>query len=166
FSSAGIMAIDKNRIGDLAAYSSREAIREKLDADGTGGSMKNAVLALWQFQNSIEIGDIVFAKRGRREIIGRGEVISEPRYEPQRSNFRHVRSVRWTDIGSWPHPGDAVSKTLTDLTPYRDYVARLEALFDDDADSESTTWPEPATPYDRKCFLAGVSLSEERNDSI
>jgi hypothetical protein len=35
---------------------------EKLDADGTGGSMKNAVLALWQFQNSIEIGDIVYAK--------------------------------------------------------------------------------------------------------
>ena len=166
FSSAGIMALDKNRVGDLAAYSSREAIREKLDVDGTGGSMKNAVLALWQFQNSIEIGDVVYAKRGRREIIGRGEVISEPRYEPQRSNFRHVRSVRWTDIGSWPHPGDAVSKTLTDLTPYRDYVARLEALFDDEADSEPTTWNEPLPPYDRESFLEEVFLSEERYDRL
>lgn len=166
FSSAGIMAIDKNGIGDLAAYSSREAIREKLDVDGTGGSMKNAVLALWQFQNSIEIGDIVYAKRGRREIIGRGEVISETRYEPQKSTFRHVRSVRWTDIGSWPHPGDAVSKTLTDLTPYRDYVARLEALFDDEADSEPTTWNEPLPPYDRESFLEEVFLSDERYDRL
>jgi 5-methylcytosine-specific restriction protein B len=160
------MAIDKNRIGDLADYSSREAIREKLDVDGTGGSMKNAVLALWQFQNSIEIGDIVYAKRGRREIIGRGEVISEPRYEPQKSNFRHVRSVRWTDVGSWPHPGDAVSKTLTDLTPYRDYVAKLEEFFDDEADLELTTWNEPLPPYDRESFLEEVFLSDERYDRL
>jgi 5-methylcytosine-specific restriction protein B len=166
FSSAGIMAIDENGIGDLSEYSSREAIHEKLDVEGTGGSMKNVVLALWQFQNSIEIGDIVYAKRGRREIIGRGEVISEPRYESQKSNFRHVRSVKWTDIGSWPHPGDAVPKTLTDLTQYRDYVARLEALFDDDADSEPTTWNEPLPPYGRDSFLKDVFLSDERYDRL
>ena len=166
FSSAGIMAIDKNSIGDLAEYSSREAIREKLDVEGTGGSMKNAVLALWQFQNSIEIGDIIYAKRGRREIIGRGEVISEPRYEAQKSDFRHVRSVNWTDIGSWPHPGDAVSKTLTDLTPYHDYVAKLEALFDDDADSQPATWNEPLPAYNKESFLEEVFLSDEHYDRL
>ena len=166
FSAAGIMGIDDNNIDDLATYPSREAIREKLDVDGTGGSMKNAVLALWQFQNSIEIGDIVFAKRGRREIIGRGEIISEPRYEPEKSNFRHVRSVRWTDVGSWPHPGDAVPKTLTDLTPYRDYVAKLEALFDDETDAEPTTWNEPLPPYDRESFLKEVFLPDERYDRL
>lgn len=166
FSAAGIMAIDDNNIDDLAAYSSREAIREKLDVDGTGGSMKNGVLALWQFQNSIEIGDIVYAKRGRREIIGRGEVISEPRYEPQKSNFRHVRSVRWTDIGSWPHPGGAVPKTLTDLTKYRDYVARLEALFDEEADSQPTTWNEPLPAYNKESFLEEVFLSDENYDRL
>lgn len=119
-----------------------------------------------QIQNSIEIGDIVYAKRGRREIIGRGEVISEPRYEAQKSDFRHVRSVKWTDIGSWPHPGDAVSKTLTDLTPYHDYVAKLEALFDDDADSQLTTWSQPIPTYNKESFLEEVFLSDEHYDRL
>lgn len=45
FSANDIMAIDWDELDDLAAYSSREAIRQALDPDGTGGSMKNAVLA-------------------------------------------------------------------------------------------------------------------------
>lgn len=166
FSSAGIMAIGWNEVENLAAYPNREAIREDLDVDGTGRSMKNAVLALWQFQNDIEIGDIVYAKRGRREIIGRGEIVSEARFEPERADFRHVRTVKWTHIGSWPHPGDAVTKTLTDLTSYRDYVEKLEDLFEDDVEPELTALSEPLPPYDEGTFLDEVYLSDERYERL
>ncbi|WP_200942999.1 hypothetical protein [Cellulomonas sp. Root485] len=93
FSADGIMAIGWQEIGDLAGYSSREAIRTDLvGASGSASSMKNDVLCLWQFQNEIAIGDIVYAKRGRRELVGRGEVVSDARFDPERGEYRHVRS--------------------------------------------------------------------------
>jgi 5-methylcytosine-specific restriction protein B len=165
FSTSHIMGIGWDELDDLAMYPTREAIRQALDVDGTGGSMRNAVLALWQFQNEIAVGDIVYAKRGRREIVGRGEVTSEARFEPDRGSFRHVRSVNWTHAGSWEHPGDAATKTLTDVTADRDYVEQLEALVTGDEESEE---PAPSTTvipvYDKEAFLSEVYLSEEQYD--
>lgn len=166
FSTNGIMAIGWDELDNLASYPSREAIRQALDVEESGGSMRNAVLAVWQFQNEIAVGDIVFAKRGRREIVGRGEVTSGARFEPGRASFRHVRSVKWTHSGSWEHPGDAATKTLTDITPYRDYVEKLEALVTGDVEPGP---PVPATPlpyYDKPAFLSEVYLSETGYDRL
>ncbi|WP_240606783.1 AAA family ATPase [Microbacterium sp. Gd 4-13] len=166
FSASDIMAIGWDALDDLSTYPSREAIRQVLDPGGTGASMKNGVLALWQFQNEIAVGDIVYAKRGRREIVGRGEVTSGARYEPGRPSFRHVRSVKWTDIGSWEHPGDAATKTLTDITTFHDYVGRLEALFTEDAELEVPTLSSPVPEYDMAAFLNEVYISAERYERL
>ncbi|WP_256714267.1 McrB family protein [Microbacterium sp. RU33B] len=166
FSVNDIMAIGWDSLHDLSTYPSRESIRQVLDPEGTGGSMKNGVLALWQFQNEMAVGDIVYAKRGRREIVGRGEVTSTARFEPDRASFRHVRSVNWTDVGVWEHPGDAATKTLTDITTFHDYVGRLEALFTDDAEPDV---PIPSTPvpgYDKGAFLSEVYISAERYERL
>ncbi|ASN20128.1 AAA family ATPase [Arthrobacter sp. YN] len=168
FSQTGIMGIGWDSLGDLSDYTDRESIRAALDVDGTGASNNNAVLAVWQFQNEMTEGDIVYAKRGRRELVGRGEVISEATYDPDRGSFRNVRSVRWTHNGSWQHPGDAATKTLTDVTAYRDYVARLEALFtDEDADevplAESSV---ELPPYDRDSFLSDVYVDEAQYERL
>ncbi|MCR1982767.1 AAA family ATPase [Cellulosimicrobium cellulans] len=169
FSTNGIMAIGWDGIGDLAGYENREAIREGLTGgSGSSSSMKNDVLCLWQFQHEIAVGDVVYAKRGRREIVGRGEVVSTARFEPQRAKFRHVRSVKWTHVGSWEHPGDAAMKTLTDVTPYKDYVAKLDALFAD-GDGASDVTDElvaPAPLYDRTEFLDEVYLSDVDYDRL
>lgn len=159
FSTDNIMAINWDELGDPAQYPSREAIRKALDVEGTGGSRKNDVLAVWQFQNEMAVGDIVYAKRGKKEIIGRGEVTSDARYEPERPSYRQVRSVKWTHTGSWPHPGDAVTKTLTDITSYRDYVKTLEALITG-VDPEPPDPPAPLPTYDKEAFLSEVYLSE------
>ena len=166
FSSQGIMAIAWDELNDLATYPSREAIRQALDVEETGGSMKNAVLALWEFQNVIAVGDIVYAKRGRREIVGRGEVTSEPRYEPDRGSYRHVRTVKWTHTGTWDHPGDAATKTLTDITSYHDYVETLEELVTGEEEPELLGTPSPLPVYDRSDFLADVFLSEDRYERL
>ncbi|MFE5775306.1 McrB family protein [Brachybacterium sp. NPDC056505] len=167
FSSEGIMAIGWDELGDLAEYSSREAVRHALDPEGNQGSMKNDVLAVWQFENEMEVGDIIYAKRGRRELIGRGEVISEARFEPERESYRNVRSVEWTHVGTWEHPGDAALKTLTDITKYSGYAEKLEVLFTEDEDVELrsvTTDPLPA--YGKADFLKEVYLHEERYDRL
>lgn len=166
FSTGGIMAIGWDGLDDLAAYPSRQAIREALDVDGTGASPTNDVLALWQFQNDIAVGDIVYAKRGRREIVGRGEVVSDARFEPSRASYRHVRSVDWAHTGSWEHPGTAPTKTLTDITRFRDYVETLEALITGEAGSEPSIPPVPLPVYDGAAFLDEVYLPEERYERL
>ena len=166
FSTSDIMAIGWDELDNLATYPSREAIRRALDVEGTGGSMRNAVLACWQFQNEIAVGDIVYAKRGRREIVGRGEVTSEARFERERASFRHVRSVKWTYTGSWEHPGDAATKTLTDITSYHDYVEQLENLVTGEAEPEPSVSPAELPAYGKDAFLSEVYLSEERYDRL
>lgn len=166
FSISGIMAIGWDELDNLATYPNREAIRQALDVEGSGGSMKNSVLAVWQFQNEIAVGDIVYAKRGRREIVGRGEVTSDARFEPDRASFRHVRSVKWTHSGSWEHPGDAATKTLTDVTSYRDYVEKLEALITGDVELGLSVPVTPLPSYDKTAFLSEVYLSETGYDRL
>lgn len=166
FSSSGIMAIGWDELDDLATYPNREAIRQTLDVEGTGGSLKNDVLAVWQFQNEIAVGDIVYAKRGRREIVGRGEVTSVARFEPGRTSYRHVRTVKWTHTGSWVHPGEAATKTLTDITPYLDYVESLEALVTGEDAPELPTTPTLPPSYDKAAFLKEVYLSELRYERL
>ncbi|GAA1771848.1 McrB family protein [Nostocoides vanveenii] len=166
FSSSSIMAIGWDELDDLATYPNREAVRQALDPEGTGGSMKNDVLAIWQFQNDMAVGDIVFAKRGRREIVGRGEVTSEARFEPERDSYRHVRSVRWTHTGPWEHPGDAATKTLTDITTYRDYVESLETLVTGEDEPLLPETPTPPPAYDKASFLKEVYLSDERYERL
>lgn len=161
-----IMAIGWDMLGDLAQYSSREEIRQALDVDGTGKKYPHTVRAIWQFQHEMAEGDIVFAKRGRREIVGRGVVTSEARFESGRGKYRHVRSVDWTHRGQWEHPGDAVMKTLTDISADKDYVDKLEALLFDESDIEPDTTPAQLPPYDKTDFLKEVYMTEGRYERL
>jgi 5-methylcytosine-specific restriction protein B len=75
----------------------------------------------------MKVGDIVYAKKGATQVIGRGVVEGEYEYT-EGSKFPNIRRVKWTHVGAWPHPGQAVLKTLTDITHYDEYVAKLENM--------------------------------------
>ena len=167
FSSAGIMAIGWGEIGDLSAYKSKEemkqAMKEKIDPTR---SYTNAAHATWQIANEMNIGDIVFAKKGMHQIIGRGVVVSDYYYDESLNEYENVRKVRWTHKGEWPHPGQAVMKTLTDITRYTEYVDTLNALFEDessdDVEEEEIEYP----VYDVSSFLNEVYMDEQQYDAL
>ena len=117
------MALGWDELGDFSQYPTKESVRKALDANETGDSLMHDKLAIWQFQHEMAPGDIVYAKRGRKQIVGRGRVVSEPRYEPEREHYRNVRSVEWTHSGNWTNPGSAILKTLTDITGKTGYVS-------------------------------------------
>lgn len=165
FLSEGVMALGWD-IGDLAEFPDRESIREALDVDETGASMKNDVLALWQFQNEIEPGDIIYAKKGRRLLVGRGEVISAARYEPDRTSYRYVRTVEWTHDGEWDNPENAAMKTLTDISQFPSYIAQLEELFAEDQETLQEPVREELPAYNRKHFLQEVFVTEDEYDRL
>ena len=154
-------------MGDLMQYSSKEEMRAKMrEVYGGTSSYKNQVHATWQFANDIKPGDIIFVKKGRKEIIGRGVVEGEYVYDPTREHYRNTRTVRWTDKGLWEHPEQLAMKTLTDVTPYTDFVKKTQALFDGDSidtavrdeDEEERTYD----PYTADDFLHDVFMDEDR----
>lgn len=161
----GIMALGWDELGDFAQYSSKPAIRKALDTEHSNKSFSNDTLAIWQFQYEIQPGDIVFAKRGRSEIIGRGEVVSAPRWDAKRERYCNVRSVKWTHHGSWKLPQDkAVVKTLTDVTRFTEFIEQTEAIFDEVPETEPTTGN--ADVYRREHFLRDVYMSANRYDRL
>lgn len=163
----GFMAIGWDEIGDLTAYSTKDEMKQamKEEIDPTL-AYTMAAHATWQFVHDMRPGDIVFAKKGMYHIIGRGVVESGYQYDPRRKHYKNVRSVRWTHKGEWPHPGQAVMKTLTDITPYTDYVAKLNALFESDTidDAEEPVVDYPA--YDAEDFLEEVFMDEDSYESL
>lgn len=162
FYAAGIMGLGWSGIGDLSDFDSKDAMKKKMkETYGDQYSYKNAAHATWQFANEIKPGDIIFVKKGMHKVIGRGVVIGDYQYRPdlqdEEYEYGHVREVDWTHKGEWEHPGQAVMKALTDITPYTDYVEKLNALFVDEAEDVEeveTTYP----PYDVDKFLEEVYM--------
>lgn len=167
FYSKGVMAIGRGAIGDLNEFKSKDEIKSKMkelyDADR---HFRNAALSCWQFAYDMKPGDIIFAKRGTKTIIGRGIVLSDYMFDPDiPDEYKHLRNVEWTHKGEWDHPGQAVTKRLTDITAYTEYVEKLKALFlsEDDGDVD----PEITYPaYDKAKFLEEVFMSEDDYETL
>ena len=163
----GVMAIGWDEIGDLNQYTSKtemkQAMKEHIDPER---SYTIAAHATWQFTHDIQPGDIVFAKKGRSAIIGRGVVRSDYKFDESRDGNKNVRKVDWTHKGEWPHPGLAAMKTLTDITSYTDYVEKLNALFEsdeiDDVEAEEVSYP----AYAKEDFLKKVYMDEADYDIL
>ena len=164
----GIMAIGWDRIGDLSQYSSKTAMKDAMKAKiDPNSSYTMAAHATWQFVREVKPGDIVFAKRGRNTVIGRGIVLSDYEYDDKRETYKNTRKVRWTHKGEWPHPGQAAMKTLTDITSYTNYVEKLNALFEtediDDPDEKvAVTYPD----YSEEKFLEEVYMDEDAYETL
>ncbi len=132
FFQEGIMAIDEP-LGALTVFPSKVEIRRALQkAEESDSSLKNRALSCWEFSKVMCPGDIVFAKKGYSHVLGYGIVRGGYRYDPARTNYAHLREIEW-------HPGEGdienqdnrtgipvfAVKTLTDITPYPEFVQKL-----------------------------------------
>lgn len=168
FYTSGIMAIGWGVIGDLSTFDSKDAMKIKMrEVIDESLSYKNAAHATWQFANEMKIGDIVFVKKGMHQIIGRGVVMSDYEYDDTRDDeYKNIRQVDWTHNGKWPHPGQAVMKTLTDITSYTDYVEKLNSLFEDETEEDAEDVEKTYPPYTKEDFLSEVFMPEEEYDKL
>jgi len=171
FYQSGIMAIGWNDIGDLSAFVSKDAMKKKMkETYGSQYTYKNAAHATWQFANEMKPGDIIFVKKGMYKIIGRGVVTGEYQFKPEakRSDdeYGHVRTVNWTHCGEWDHPGQAVVKTLTDITQYTEYISKLNFLFEDETSEEIEETEIQYPAYSEDDFLSEVYMSQSNYEIL
>jgi AAA ATPase family protein len=169
FYERGVMGLAWGELGDLNAYASKEDMRQRLlETRDDNTSQTNSARAVWQFANEIKPGDVIFVKKGRSEILGRGIVAGDYVYDPDGGHYPHVREVTWTHAGHWSLAKPLAMKTLTEVTDYPEFVATVEAFFED-AEEEASGTEESAVSYphyEKEDFLDEVYMDEAQYDAI
>ena len=134
------IAIGWDQTGDLQGYEDRASLEETMEThENSGRGAQIDAKACWDFAKVMKPGDIVFAKRGRSTVLGKGIVTGEYRYEP-RQNRPHLRDIEWTHLGEWTYPPGMrmAIKTLTNMT-HRKRKDVLNNLFKDAGDKPAST---------------------------
>ena len=153
FYNQGIMAVGWNKLGNLKKYSSKEEIAKELQKDRSDNSYPmNDSKTNWEFANEMNIGDIVYVKKGLEPILlGRGVVASDYIYDDIRNKYKSIRKVNWThngiynvdfnelDIKQWNQ------KTLTDISEnkYKDFCKKIEKVFNNNAKEDKNMSSQP-----------------------
>lgn len=161
FYKKGIMAIGWGYLEDLTKYASKEAMKDKMREHDNkpNESYMNDGLATWQFCHEINVGDIVYAKKGKETLVGRGIVESGYIYDPKQNEYSHIRKVKWTHKKIVDVEDKCATKTLTDITPYPETTKSYEEKYDVDPDKNLHI-------YTKENFLDEVYMSEEDYNSL
>ncbi len=119
FYEKGIMALGWDDLGDLAQYNSKQEIVKALqELFKTDSSKKNDATANYDFMSEMDIGDVVFVKKGTSKLLGYGLVESDYFYDSTRNQFKHVRRMNWKKKGVWEVDHNLAIKTLTNISDY------------------------------------------------
>lgn len=116
----------------------------------------------WQFAREIRENDIVYVKKGRNDIIGRGIVTSGYRYDDSRQNYKNIRSVQWGEEEKQWHSNEPLAlKTLTEITKYTELRQQIENVFVEE-EIDLSPKPEEIPSYSSEYFLNEVFLNKEQ----
>ena len=147
FRDLGIMGLGWEELGDLSKYKTKDAIEAVLKKNNTEKeNQQTAALNVFQFKEEMSIGDIIFVKKGRGELLGYGIVSSDYFYDADRPDFNSCRKVDWKLVGNWKIDHVMTLKTLTNIThskkgqpKYSTYPERLFALMKVKPDNDIAT---------------------------
>lgn len=98
FRENGIVSIPLIDIGDISLMESKDEFIEAYNLRYRSDLPKPTQRAHYSFKyvNEMEIGDVLFAKKGTKSIIGIGVVISDYTYVPK-DKFPNQRRIKWLD---------------------------------------------------------------------
>lgn len=165
----GIMGLGWNKLGDLKEIGGLDRIESQLkwSYDSEKSQAKNADM-LYSFAYEVKPGDVVFVKKGRTHILGRGVVTSDYYYDGEREFQPHLRKVQWTDKGDWELENQMPIKTLTKITGYK-IVEKLNTLIDEEVarpieSVNKNYWLLVANP--KIWSITGMKIGEEQSYSL
>lgn len=162
----GTMQLGWHEVGNLNGFQSKEELQQELrSAITTDTSQSNSALALWQFLHEITPGDVIYVKRGQREILGKGIVTGDYEYLDAEQEYPHRRAVNWIEQGVWEVDRNFAPKTLTEITDYPQQQALIEECFGAE-ETESIVPVNPYPEYTADDFCAEVFLAPARYQTL
>ena len=148
-----IMALGWDNLGNLKNYHSQDEIAKELQKYGPQDSYPtNNSKANWEFANEMNIGDIVYVKKGLEPVLlGRGVVESNYIYDDTRNEYKSIRRVNWTHYGIYNVDFNELDikqwnqKTLTDISEnkYKDFCKKIEKVFNDKEKDDKNMCSQP-----------------------
>ena len=100
-------------------------------------------------------------------VSGSSDGSSDYEYDDTRvDEYANIRKMNWTNKGEWPHPGQAVMKTLTDITAYTDYVDTLNSIFTDEEEEDAEETEKDYPIYSEIEFLEEVYMSRDEYERM
>jgi 5-methylcytosine-specific restriction protein B len=163
------MSIGWPLLGNLRSYKNKDELKKRMQQlYGDDRSYRNDAHTVWQFVHELQEGDIVYAKKGQKTIVGRGVVGSIYSYNNQQTEYPNVRMVDWTHTGQWDYPGNTAVKTLTDISDYTEVIQKLELIIGGDGQIQlNIPTEETYDKYTAEDFLSEVFVeSEEYEDMV
>ena len=122
----GIMGLGWKELGNLKQYKSKEEIAKKLNEfSEEDKQFVNDSLANWQFVTELKKGDVVYAKKGKMMIVGKGIIESDYFYDSVENKYPHKRKVNWERVPEFDFSMPIV-KTLTKITEKTDLINKIE----------------------------------------
>ncbi|MDN4525957.1 AAA family ATPase [Fictibacillus fluitans] len=170
----GEISIGWSELGSLTEYTSKRKIAETLkEIKQLDYNPNNDALANYQFCYEMNPGDYVFIKKGRAKIIGFGKIISDYQYALNRENHHSFREVEWLTTGDWEVSEPLNTKTLTDLTPYPDFVESIlntiryqTSTTYQDLDDHNDVIKEEPVPFNEEQILSELFIDEKETQDI
>ena len=171
FYKAGILAIGWDDAGDLSQYADKEVLRQKLQELWPGSSQVHQARTCWDFAKVMKVGDIVFAKKGMKKIIGYGVVTGAYLFDDKMQSYKNTRPMKWLGKGTWDlsEIGHVPLKTLTDISRHPDMVERISRLVGLDPPPPSGGEPPKGSvkappPYTKEMAMKELFLPESQFD--
>jgi MoxR-like ATPase len=163
FRDSGIAAIGWDYVGDLSGFDSPEAIKAQMDElSEEPESLVNATQC-YDFARRMKPGDWIFAKKGRREIVGFGIVTSDYRFDAQRKHYNNVHDIAWQMTGAWATASTRLlpMKTVTEITDDEALVDELRELLNLAEPLSGKPIIEPLPLYTIEDFAAESAIPQE-----
>jgi 5-methylcytosine-specific restriction enzyme B len=171
------ISIGWKELGDLKKYNSKREIAEALkEIKQLDYNPNNDALANYQFCFEMKSDDYVLIKKGKKQIIGYGKIVSDYQYDPTKEFHHSIRDVEWLATGEWDVSSEPLStKTLTDITPYNDFVERLLEIIgqknefqypDNNSDHSSDIIKEEKVPFNEEQILSEIFMSGKEIQDI
>ncbi|MDA8771954.1 EVE domain-containing protein [Flavobacteriales bacterium] len=129
----GIISVDLD-VGNIAALGDKESISDAVSRAYQETNPVNDTRLAMDFLSEMKVGDWIIVKKGRRTLLGFGEVAGDYEYDHNQQAYRHTRTVVWVRKGGWERETDGPIKTLTNITKIKSgdkysWEGHLETIF-------------------------------------
>lgn len=144
FLSSNVISIGWRDLGNLKQYKNTGEIIDKFNEMSADEKRRsNDANACSDFTNSMNIGDLVFIKKGTKQVLAVAEIESDYQYDALRQPHPNFREVKWVAVHT--HlllKGKLPTKTLTNITPYPDLVQEMLGFYKTNLEISVDTWIE------------------------